>query len=81
MSARGAEAEPVYARSDREVLELLIENELAFPVETLLELARRRGILLSASSSRQALCAYLSRLGWNYADMQDLQSRALEVRK
>jgi hypothetical protein len=49
-----------------------MSNQRRFDTKTLIGLARRRGICLSAETDRESLADYLARLVWSWPELQVL---------
>lgn len=64
----------IYFYSDSDLFELFQPEPRRFKSETLLQIARSRGILLSPECDRDEICSYLSRLPWQWNQINDLCS-------
>ncbi|MGK5083085.1 hypothetical protein WDW37_07240 [Bdellovibrionota bacterium FG-1] len=63
---------PIYFAEDKDVFDLLASSKRIFDDNRLIQIARKRGIILSASTSRDDLVQYLSRLTWGWLQIQEL---------
>lgn len=63
---------PLYFAEDKDVFDLLESSKRTFDNNRLIQIARKRGIVLSASTSRDNLVQYLSRLTWGWSQIQGL---------
>ena len=63
---------PVYFAEDKDVFDLLESSKRTFDNNRLIQIARKRGIVLSASTSCDNLVQYLSRLTWGWSQIQEL---------
>jgi hypothetical protein len=65
-----------YYAEDKDIFDIFMSNRRRFDAKTLVGLARRRGICLSAETDRENLADYLARLVWSWPDLQVLLEMA-----
>jgi hypothetical protein len=65
---------PLYCVTDKELYDALMSSKQQFNIGSLLELARRRGILLSSADDRTALADRLSVMIFGCEDIQAIQA-------
>lgn len=65
---------PLYCVTDKELYDALMSSKQQFNVGALLELARRRGVLLSSNDDRAALADRLSVMVFGCEDIQAIQA-------
>jgi hypothetical protein len=65
---------PLYCVTDKELYDALMSSKQQFNAGSLLDLARRRGILLSSADDRAGLADRLSAMIFGYEDIQAIQA-------
>ncbi|MGD0838563.1 MAG: hypothetical protein ABSB49_18155 [Polyangia bacterium] len=68
---------PLFYADDKDVFDILMSKSRRFDTRSLLALARRRGIYLSADEDREWIAGYLSRLIWSWPELQHLLELAV----